>query len=585
MKFFNNLSTKIKLFVSFGFIIVIFISLELNKTFQTDAIWEKQQKISEQYFEEVIKISSIKTNLDKIKTSGLELVLSSEMDANMKIAEIQNIALLLEFESQNLLQTISPSSAYSDEVRALQSEIKIYADQFNLEIIPLVKSGKKADAIRLEQKYRNETNTKLSKLVDTIINLIKNETGTNLTQSRIDLDRTWFISFILMLVSILLSIYLVIFLNSSISAPLKKIAYDSDKLAQGDLDVSLESEKRADEIGKLTKSFGKMISSLQDVASFAGRIAKGDLTAKLDSRSERDILANSLNMMAENLKNITKELLQAVSVVSSSSSEILAGTSQLSATAAETATAVSETTATVEEVKQTSFVTRNKAKFVAEISQKAVEVSISGKDSTQATIDGIHKIGTQMEMIAESIIKLSEQSRAIAEIISVVKDIAEQTNLLAVNASIEAARAGEQGKGFVVVAQEIKSLADQSKLATTQVRTILNEIQNAISATVMATEQASKTVEAGIKQSTIAGDSIRTLTDTIEEAAQAAFQIEASSQQQFLGMDQVVAAMENIKVASSQNALTTHQLEGSVQNLKSVGENLRKLTDQFKVLV
>lgn len=583
MKFFNNLSTKIKLFVSFGLIIVIFISLELNKTFQTDVIWEKQQKISEQYFEEVIKISSIKTNLDKIKTSGLELVLSSVMDVNVKVAEIQNIALLLEFESQNLLKTISPSSKYFEEVRALLTEIKIYTDQFNLEIIPLVKSGKSADAIRLEQKYRNETNTKLSKLVDTIINSIKNETGTNLTQSRIDLDRTGFISLILMLVSILLSIYLVIFLNSSISAPLKKIAYDSDKLAQGDLDVSLESEKRADEIGTLTESFGKMIKSLQDVASFAGRIAKGDLTAKLDSRSERDILANSLNMMAENLKNITKELLQAVSVVSSSSSEILAGTSQLSATATETATAVSETTATVEEVKQTSFVTRNKAKFVAEISQKAVEVSISGKDSTQATIDGIHKIGTQMEMIAESIIKLSEQSRAIAEIISVVKDIAEQTNLLAVNASIEAARAGEQGKGFVVVAQEIKSLADQSKLATTQVRTILNEIQNAISATVMATEQGSKTVEAGIKQSTIAGDSIRTLTDTIEEAAQAAFQIEASSQQQFLGMDQVVAAMENIKVASSQNASTTHQLEGSVQNLKSLGENLRKLTDQFKV--
>lgn len=583
MKFFNNLSTKIKLFVSFGVIIVIFISLELNKTFQTDVIWEKQQKISEQYFDEVIKISSIKTNLDKIKTSGLELVLSSVMDVNVKVAEIQNIALLLEFESQNLLKTISPSSKYFDEVRALLTEIKIYTDQFNLEIIPLVKSGKSADAIRLEQKYRNETNTKLSKLVDTIVNSIKNETGTNLTQSRIDLDRTGFISLILMLVSILLSIYLVIFLNSSISAPLKKIAYDSDKLAQGDLDVSLESEKRADEIGTLTESFGKMISSLQDVASFAGRIAKGDLTAKLDSRSERDILANSLNMMAENLKNITKELLQAVSVVSSSSTDILAGTSQLSATATETATAVSETTATVEEVKQTSFVTRNKAKFVAEISQKAVEVSISGKDSTQATIDGIHKIGTQMEMIAESIIKLSEQSRAIAEIISVVKDIAEQTNLLAVNASIEAARAGEQGKGFVVVAQEIKSLADQSKLATTQVRTILNEIQNAISATVMATEQGSKTVEAGIKQSTIAGDSIRTLTDTIEEAAQAAFQIEASSQQQFLGMDQVVAAMENIKVASSQNASTTHQLEGSVQNLKSLGENLRKLTDQFKV--
>ncbi len=583
MKIFNNLSKKVKLFVSFGLIILIFILLEINKSVQTNEIWENQQKISEQYFEEVIKISNIKTNLDKIKTTGLELVLSSEIDANIKVAEIQNIALLLEFESQNLLQTISPSSKYYYEVKALQNEIKIYTDQFNLEIIPLVRSGKTVEAIRLEQKYRNETNTKLSKLVDAIVNTIKNETGTKLTESRNNLDRTEFISLILMLVAILLSIYLVIVLNSSISAPLKSIASDSDKLAQGDLDINLEKTERKDEIGTLTESFGKMIISLQNVAEFAGKISKGDLTAKLESRSERDILSNSLNKMAENLKNITKELLQAVSVVSAASSEILAGTSQLSATATETATAVSETTATVEEVKQTSFVTRNKAKFVAEISQKAVEVSVSGKNSTQATIDGIHKIGTQMEMIAESIIKLSEQSRAISEIISVVKDIAEQTNLLAVNASIEAARAGEQGKGFVVVAQEIKSLADQSKLATTQVRTILNEIQNAISATVMATEQGSKTVEAGIKQSTIAGESIKTLTDTIEEAAQAAFQIEASSQQQFLGMDQVVAAMENIKVASSQNASTTRQLESSVQNLKLLGENLRKLSEQFKV--
>jgi len=127
-----------------------------------------------------------------------------------------------------------------------------------------------------------------------------------------------------------------------------------------------------------------------------------------------------------------------------------------------------------------------------------------------------------MESIAESIVRLSEQSQAIGEIIATVNDLAEQSNLLAVNAAIEATKVGEQGKGFVVVAQEIKSLATQSKEATAQVRTLLGDIQKATSAAVLATEQGNKAVEAGVKQTAEAGDSIRLLADSVNEAAQAA---------------------------------------------------------------
>src|SRR2546429_5481422 len=117
----------------------------------------------------------------------------------------------------------------------------------------------------------------------------------------------------------------------------------------------------------------------------------------------------------------------------------------------------------------------------------------------------------QMSSIAESILSLSAQSQAIGAIIASVDDLAAQSKLLAVNAAIEAAKAGEQGKGFAVVAQEVKSLAEQSKQATVQVRKLLNDIQKATSAAVMATEQGNKAVEAGVKQSTEAGGSIRVL--------------------------------------------------------------------------
>src|SRR5207302_9134131 len=120
-------------------------------------------------------------------------------------------------------------------------------------------------------------------------------------------------------------------------------------------------------------------------------------------------------------------------------------------------------------------------------------------------------IQSQMESIAESIVRLSEQSQSIGEIISTVNDLAEQSNLLAVNAAIEAAKAGEQGKGFTVVAHEVKSLAEQSKQATSQVRAILSDIQRATNGAAMAVEQGAKAVEEGVRQSAEAGRSIAQL--------------------------------------------------------------------------
>ena len=273
-------------------------------------------------------------------------------------------------------------------------------------------------------------------------------------------------------------------------------------------------------------------------------------------------------------RSITRQLRETINQLSSSSSEILATTTQVASSAAETAAAVSETTATVEEVKQTAQVASQKAKHVSESAQKVAQVSQSGRKSVEDAIQRMHHIQEQMASVAESIVRLSEQSQAIGEIIATVNDLTEQSNLLAVNAAIEAARAGEQGKGFAVVAQEVKSLAEQSRQATAQVRTILGDVQKATSAAVMATEQGSKAVEAGVRQSTEARESIRLLADSIGEAAQAATQIAASSQQQMGGMDQVALAMENIKQASVQNVAGTKQAEVAAHSLHKLGQKL-----------
>ena len=373
------------------------------------------------------------------------------------------------------------------------------------------------------------------------------------------------------------------FITRNIAGPLKEITAAVEQMSTGEINRQVFSNHRNDEVGVLVKAFTQMTGYQQETVGMAHGIAEGNLTIGIKPRSEKDALGAALATMVESLRKITRETREGVTVMSASASEIVAATTQVAAGATETATALSQTTTTVEEVKQTAQIAAQKARHVSESAQKAVHVSQTGKKSVEQIIEAINRIRGQMESIAESIVSLSEQNQAIGEIIATVNDLAEQSNLLAVNAAIEAAKAGEQGKGFAVVAQEVKSLADQSKQATAQVRTILGDIQKATSAAVMATEQGSKAVEAGVQQSSGAGESIRLLAENIAEAAQAATQIAASAQQQLVGMDQVALAMENIKQASTQNVVSTKQAEMTAQNLHDLGQKLKFLVEQYRV--
>jgi methyl-accepting chemotaxis protein len=373
------------------------------------------------------------------------------------------------------------------------------------------------------------------------------------------------------------------FIARSISGPLKELTRAAEQMAAGDLDVEISKQKRSDEVGALAVTFTTMTDSLRNMAQFAAKIAEGDLRIKVEPQSSKDKLGNAFALMVQNLQRTTSQMREGVNVLSSSANQISTSTTQLAAGAVETATAVSEATTTVEEVRQAAQISSQKARAVSENAMNMTQISQGGAKSTEETITGIGRIRHQMETIADTTVRLSEQTQTIGQIVATVEDLAAQSNLLAVNASIEAAKAGEQGKGFAVVAQEVRTLAEQSKQATSQVRSILADIQKATSAAVMATEQGSKAVDAGVKQSAVAGKSIQTLSDTIAEAAQAATQIAASSQQQLVGVDQVASAMEAVKEASGQNADSAKQLEAAVHNLKELGQKLKMSVEMYKV--
>jgi len=284
--------------------------------------------------------------------------------------------------------------------------------------------------------------------------------------------------------------------------------------------------------------------------------------------------------IVDSLSGLIRELAEGVDVLRASGNDILTTTAEFSASAAETSAAVNQTSVTVEEVRQTALVSNDKARMVSDNAQQTVQVSQNGRQSVDSTIESMSRIRHQMESVADSIVRLSEHTQTIGETVAAVNDLAEQSKLLALNAAIEAARAGEQGRGFAVVAQEIRSLAVQSTQATTQVRTMLNDIMKSTSAAVTATEEGTRAVEAGSKKATEAGQAIHTLAAKLAESAQAALQIAASSQQQLLGTDQVALAIGNIKRASDHTAAGTRQAESAARQLNDLAKRLADLVTQ-----
>jgi methyl-accepting chemotaxis protein len=363
---------------------------------------------------------------------------------------------------------------------------------------------------------------------------------------------------LVLLVAVIFTFVLSPALRRPIAEPILALAGVARDVAERK-DYSTRATKRShDEVGLLTEAFNQMLSEIETTQT-------------------------SLQKANQSMTEQAREIVQSIDVLVSASSQILSTSSQLTTGAVHTATAVSQTTTTIGEVRQTVRRANERAASVSDNALKMSQISRNGAQSAEEVVAGINQIRQQMQSVGDTMVRLTEQSETIGQIVSTVDDLASQSNILAVNAAIEAARAGEHGRGFGVVAQEVKNLAEQSQRATDEVRKILHDIRLATSAAVMATERGSKSVEAGVRQSSEAGESIQLLATSIATAAQVAAQITSSSQDQLLGMDQVAAAMESIGQTSAQNVNSAKQLEAAAHNLKELGQKLQKTVATYKI--
>jgi len=284
-----------------------------------------------------------------------------------------------------------------------------------------------------------------------------------------------------------------------------------------------------------------------------------------------------LRNQATERRGTINTLTDTISKLAGASTEILAIVTQSASGAQEQAAALAETVSTVDELSQTSNQSAQYANAVAQVARHCDDIGKSGRNAVEETVSTLENVKMQSQMLATDISGLAEKAQAIGDITAMVDDIAEQTNLLALNAAIEAARAGEHGRGFSVVAGEVKALAEQSKRATAQVREILGEIQRASNGAVTTTAGGVSSVKAAIMVASQAGDTIRTLVDSLGEASEQSSKIADSAVQQSTGVSQIQQAMRNIHEVTQQNLASSRQSELTAQDLKILGLRLQEL--------
>lgn len=313
------------------------------------------------------------------------------------------------------------------------------------------------------------------------------------------------------------------------------------------------------------------IRPLNKVVAALKSVSEGDLTVKVNTRSGDEIgrLGHALNETVARLNHLIEAMLAAARNVSNVSQQISAATDQIATGSMSQA----ESSETVNQLFKELSIAINavavNAEQAAELSSHGAEVAKQGDSIVQASVQG-------MSLVNEQIARLTEDSNRVGEIIEVIDDIAEQTNLLALNAAIEAARAGEQGRGFAVVADEVRKLAERSVEATKQITTIIKTIQ----ANTMASVNA---VNEGVSSTQKSGAAFQDIASMVNKTADKVGEIAAASEQQAAQASEVLAAVESIASAAEQSAASSQETAASSQSLTELANQLNEFVHAFKV--
>jgi len=328
-----------------------------------------------------------------------------------------------------------------------------------------------------------------------------------------------------------------------------------------------------------------IISRLRDFSGVIGRVADNDLTARCDvrDRDEIDAMGARFNLMVEAMSGMISTILQSAHQLAAASTQMRATAGQIATASEEVACQINTVATASEEMSATSTDIARNCSMAADSSKYTADSATSGAKVVDESIKGMNTIAERVRQTSTTIIALGTRSEQIGEIVGTIEDIADQTNLLALNAAIEAARAGEQGRGFAVVADEVRALAERTTKATREIGEMIKAIQNETQSAVKAMEEGVHEVEKGAELSQKSGRALEDILERINEVTMQINQIATAAEEQTATTGEVTSNIHQMTDVIHQTARGAEETSTAAAQLAGQAQELQTLVSRFRL--
>ncbi|PKM45538.1 MAG: hypothetical protein CVV03_06245 [Firmicutes bacterium HGW-Firmicutes-8] len=391
------------------------------------------------------------------------------------------------------------------------------------------------------------------------------------------------ITYVVSLLALALGIGIGVFFGRSISRPIVALTNVAGEVANGDLAVEVPDIKTGDEVQVLSNAFKTMVGNLKNIIHQINSTSQSvaATSEELSSNSEEATkatqqVAAAIDQVAKGSTEQSRSVTDTVKVVE----QVAQAVEQIAAGAQEQSKNVINTTDMVTDMVSKIDAMAGGMDTVKQVAEQNGVVAANGGKSVEKTVNGMLKVKEAVFETAQRIHELGEQSQKIGEIIQVIDDIAEQTNLLALNAAIEAARAGEHGKGFAVVADEVRKLAERSGKATKEIAQLITDIQRGTKVAVESMQVGTKEVEEGVNLAKEAGQSLNEIVEGVKTAGDNVHKIMGLINEILSSSQEVTKAVNNVAAITEENSAATEEMSASAEQVNASMQNIASITEE-----